>query len=385
MQISVPPIILPPLIPPPSVSPSVNHLLDQTHYYLQKYELQNARRCLFEAYLKYQVNDALMDDKKAYFYTMNGYILMLMVELKQFNELTEMQSCPVDKTSDEQLSLHCSRHAVLNFCKAIEIIESRVTAERSTPRIFLAALFYFKQNYKMAAVFFKQAEAIALGTEGVQSILYNISSYNVVLTQMSQMLLYINQKNQPSKVSNLYNQPDLLKPLNFQLRNQRFLNTQFEVKQIELNLVETKNDFPTELFNLGGTLLVDQIHKQVIFEGHPIDQLFKYQPECEQKFKAEDVYGMKMQSAALSQRFKLLLGNHQYFQNCDQLEKQVQFLERELEQQIKQITKPNSLKDAAHLSKSKEVQALEHFRKRLGTVPQRALVQLDKKKKKGKK
>jgi hypothetical protein len=70
-----------------------------------------------------------------------------------------------------------------------------------------------------------------------------------------------------------------------------------------------------------------------------------------------------VQSAALSARFKKLLGNHQYYQNCEQLERQVQYLEREMEQQLKIINKVNVVADQPKMHKSAEVIALEHFQK----------------------
>ena len=67
----------------------------------------------------------------------------------------------------------------MNYLKAIEYIEELPTAERATPRIFLGALYFFDNNYSKATVFFKQAEALAAGTEGKDSILYLMASYNL--------------------------------------------------------------------------------------------------------------------------------------------------------------------------------------------------------------
>lgn len=80
MQIAIPPLLLPPLVPPPSTSQIVNKLLDKAHFHLSKLELKEARRALFEAYRQFQQRDALEEDKKAYFFTMNGYIMQLMAE-----------------------------------------------------------------------------------------------------------------------------------------------------------------------------------------------------------------------------------------------------------------------------------------------------------------
>ncbi|CAL5996543.1 Conserved_hypothetical protein [Hexamita inflata] len=387
MQISMPPFILPQILPPNSTSNAVNRLIDQVHYSLGRLELSTARRCLFEAYLQFQINDALVEEKKSYFHLMNGYILTLMAEQQQFGELFQQSSL-----SSTNMTLHCMQNAALSYLKAMELIELKSSAERATPRIYLSSLYYNIGNYERATIFLKQAESLSLGTEGSHSVLYLISSYNLCIVTLNSYLQYINLLESPLNPHRFYEPSSTVNSQKMSVlshkitSNPRFEGTNFDQSKGEnkfytLKQNNTSEDLQSNLFKLGS--LIDLTLEKEPENAGKWQKLFQFTEHYTKSFGSEELFGVVKQTEIIHQKMMQILGNNYMTQNAaclllnaKELQKQIKTQIEDIETEEKETLTTSKTKTTAQLS-------LENYKEKFHGIPKRSLCNI--KTKKGKK
>ena len=71
--------------------------------------------------------------------------------------------------------------AVTAFIDGIDISAKLATADKALPRYFLGYLFHKIKKYDLALKFFRQAETLAISSEGKSSVLALMASLNIAL------------------------------------------------------------------------------------------------------------------------------------------------------------------------------------------------------------
>lgn len=158
-------MISPPIVPPVAPTRELNALLDQSHAQYARRSFLLARDFLGAAVERWKASEDVSKEVQVYFYLYDGLLLSAIAHTQPELE----RPAEVEKL------------ALMSIMEAVDLAESIFphTADTAIPRLALGCELYHKRDMQMAIRLFRQAEAIAKGSEGEESVITLLCSYNL--------------------------------------------------------------------------------------------------------------------------------------------------------------------------------------------------------------